>query len=49
MKPENKRSTIKDSNDQKNTSSSSIRLRNTFNKITLTSIGVLLENVVSNW
>ena len=51
MKPKNKRSTIKNKNDQQNTSSSSykIRSRNTFNTITSTNIRLLMRNEINNW
>ena len=47
----NKRSSIKNSNDQQNTSSSSykIRSRETFNKITSTTILLIVRNKVNNW
>ena len=50
MKKSNKRPTIKNSNDQQNTSSSSykIRSRNTVNKITSTNIRLLMFNEVNN-
>ena len=46
-----KRSTIKNSNDQQNTSTSSYKLRsrNTFNKITSTNMRLLMRNEVNHW
>ena len=51
MKLMNKKSTIKDSNDQQNTLSSSykIRSRNTFNKIASTNVRLLMRNEVNYW